>query len=886
MAVSDHRAIPSGSEALPAGLIDLLAEGVALFDAQGRCYAAGAPLARLLGRAPDALVGLSLDELLPDLAPAERARLRAALETGGAGLIWCDGRRGCWLELRAAPLAGGGVLCVRDISTERWTEYTVRLQRVTAALSGALTPEQVARIIIREGLAALEADAGSIFVLSDDRQWFLSLDFHGYPSDLVPRYTRTPVDEPGPLNEALATGALVLTPTPEAMLARWPHLAEAQRRTGDHTTVAVPLLADGAATGVLYVAFRAPRSFDSAEGDVLTTLAQQCAQALERARLYEAERAARAVAERAAQRTARLQEVTATLAEALSPEQVAATVVQQGVAALDARAGSLVVLDADGETLEVLTAVGYPPGLLERWRRFPIHQSTLFADAVRQGELLLLESPAQRDAWYPGSLQTIADDRAWAVMPLLSEGRAFGGIGLSFGQPQRFSEEDVRFMRTLAQQCAQALERARLYVAERAARAVAERAAHRTARLQQVTAALSEALTPALVAEVVVRQGLAAVGAYAGALITHQPGASFFETLISIGYPPSIMNLWQPLPLDAPAPIADAARSGAAVWIPSPEVYAQRYPLLAQMGSQLSAALAALPLIVNGRTIGALGLSFREPRSFPFEEQSYMQALAQQCAQALERARLYDEAQHARAEAEAALGVRDIFFSVAAHELKTPLTSLLGQAQLFQRRALREGSLSERDSRSLDVVIDQALRLGRMVSALLDISRLEHGQLSIERLPLDLGALARRVVDESEPTLDRHHLVFESVGAPLLVDGDALRLEQVVQNLVGNAVKYSPLGGTVLVRVARAGDQVLLSVADQGIGIPADALPKLFTRFYRAANTATMQISGLGIGLYVVREIVALHGGDVLVESAEGQGSTVTVCLPALNAAR
>ncbi len=883
MAVSDHRAISSSPEVSPPGLLDLLAEGVALFDAQGRCCAAGAPLARLLGRTSDALAGQTLEGLLPELAPPERALLRAALEAGGtAALTWHDRQCERWLELRAAPLAGGGALCVRDISAERRAEHAARLQRVTAALSGALTPEQVARIIICEGLAALEADAGSIFALSDDRQWLVSLDFHGYPSDLALRHTRSSVDAPTPLSEALATCALVLIPTPELMLARWPHLAEAQGRTGDQTAVAVPLLADGAALGVLYVAFRALRSFDSADLDVLTTLAQQCAQALERARLYAAERQARAVAEQAAQRTARLQQVTAALAEALSPDQVAAAVVRQGVAALDARAGSLVLLDTDGETLEVLSALGYPPELLQRWRRFPLHQSTLFADAVRRGELLLLESPEERDARYPGSLRTIADDRAWAVVPLLSEGRAFGGIGLSFGLPQRFSEEDVRFMRTLGQQCAQALERARLYEAERQARAVAERAAHRTARLQQVTAALSEALTPALVAEVVVRQGLAAVGAYAGSLITHQPGDPFFETLISIGYPPSITNLWQHLPFDAPAPIADAARNGAAVWISSPLIYAQRYPKLAQTGAQLSAALAALPLMVNGRTIGALSLSFREPRSFPFEEQSYMQALAQQCAQALERARLYDEAQRARAEAEAALGVRDVFFSVAAHELKTPLTSLLGQAQLFQRRALREGSLCERDGRSLAVVIDQALRLGRMVSALLDVSRLEHGQLSIERQPLDLGALARRVVDEVAPMLDKHPLAFACADGPLLIDGDALRLEQVLQNLIGNAVKYSPQGGAVQVRAAREGDRVLLEVADQGIGIPADALPKLFTRFYRAANTAAMQIGGLGIGLYVVREIIALHGGEVSVKSVEGRGSTFTVGLPVL----
>jgi signal transduction histidine kinase len=136
------------------------------------------------------------------------------------------------------------------------------------------------------------------------------------------------------------------------------------------------------------------------------------------------------------------------------------------------------------------------------------------------------------------------------------------------------------------------------------------------------------------------------------------------------------------------------------------------------------------------------------------------------------------------------------------------------------------------------------------------------------------------VGDELLPTLAQRQLIYEIPDTPLVVDGDAMRLEQVLQNLITNAAKYDPSGSPVRIRVERCGDLVCVAVSDQGIGIPAAALSEIFQRFYRAANADERHISGLGIGLYVVREIISLHGGTITVESAEGQGSTFTISLP------
>jgi signal transduction histidine kinase len=285
-----------------------------------------------------------------------------------------------------------------------------------------------------------------------------------------------------------------------------------------------------------------------------------------------------------------------------------------------------------------------------------------------------------------------------------------------------------------------------------------------------------------------------------------------------------------------------------------------------------SCCAIAAPLIVEGNVIGALVIESPDPNAFSSVDQRQVMLLATQAAIGIRNAQLYREAQEA-------IHVREMFLSIASHELKTPLTAMLGYAQVLQRRTARDKSLNERDMRTLNVIATQATRLNRMVASLLDLSRIQTGQLSIARAPLDLCTLAQSVVNDIQPTLDHHTIALDAPDEPLIVDGDELRLEQVLHNLIQNAVKYSPSGGAVQVRVERRGDQACALVIDAGIGIPAEALPQLFGRFYRANNVLPLHISGIGVGLYVVKEIIELHGGQVDVVSQEGAGSTFSFCL-------
>lgn len=241
-------------------------------------------------------------------------------------------------------------------------------------------------------------------------------------------------------------------------------------------------------------------------------------------------------------------------------------------------------------------------------------------------------------------------------------------------------------------------------------------------------------------------------------------------------------------------------------------------------------------------------------------------------------ARLYGEAQ-------AALRLRDEFIAVAAHELRTPVTALTANTQLLLRRSTESGRFAERDLRAIRAVGAMGERLTTLIERLLDLARIERGQFTVIGRPLDLNELVTQATDALETSLTEHRLVLHPAAGPLQILGDAALLTQVLHNLIINATTYSPSDSTITVTVTQDGAAAVIAVRDEGIGIPTEALPHLFERFYRASNTDATYTGGLGLGLYLAHEIITRHGGQITVTSAEGQGSVFRVRLPLREAA-
>ena len=228
--------------------------------------------------------------------------------------------------------------------------------------------------------------------------------------------------------------------------------------------------------------------------------------------------------------------------------------------------------------------------------------------------------------------------------------------------------------------------------------------------------------------------------------------------------------------------------------------------------------------------------------------------------------------------------IKDEFIGIAAHELRTPLAIVKGFAQtLIVQTARSKGpELSDWQMEALEGIDQATLRLVELTEDLLDVTRLQAGRLALHLEPTDVVALTRRVVKRLQLTTEQHSLAIHTSLEHLVVDVDPRRMEQVLSNLIGNAIKYSPQGGPIelVIREDTVGKSALLSVRDEGIGIPIHQQARVFGRFARADNARAYGIGGTGLGLYLCRELVERHGGRIWFESTEGQGSTFFIALP------
>lgn len=304
-----------------------------------------------------------------------------------------------------------------------------------------------------------------------------------------------------------------------------------------------------------------------------------------------------------------------------------------------------------------------------------------------------------------------------------------------------------------------------------------------------------------------------------------------------------------------------------------------------------------VPMIARMQVLGTMLLAYAESgRQYEEKDLALLEDMARRAVLAVDNARLYQEAQ-------TGLAARDQFLSIASHEVRTPLSVIQGYAQLLKgqvgrTQAAEDGSITldrGRLARAVSNIDHASARLVALVSDLLDVSRISEHRFSVSPEPLDLKEMLAQVIENvrglKEYRQSKQDLEFEVVlpDAPVWGIWDRVRIEQVLANLVDNALKYSPKRGTVRVQLRVESTDGLesphtwahLTVSDQGIGVPADEKDRIFEPFTRASNASEQHYPGLGLGLAVTKEIVLLHKGCIWVESpGPGQGSTFHVALP------
>lgn len=625
-------------------------------------------------------------------------------------------------------------------------------------------------------------------------------------------------------------------------------------------------------------------------------------------RILRRDRNLRRMAEQTARQSDRVAQLTAALGQARTPGAVIEAAVQEPLHAFEADAGVMALMRNDGQSAEIVRVVGQHKDGPEL-TAINVSEKSPIADAIGRGAPVIAESSDGASSEYRGPHDGglgATTYQAVVAVPLVIGSRVVAVVQLEFSRPRHFSTDDRNYLLLLGPRAAQALDRTWQYESAQRARAEAEtlraradeeleghqhtelalrasEARHRTLaartnRLHGLTAALSEAVTVKAVAEAVIKQGKIAAGATSGEVAVLLDGGEAFETVHSdVGGEHS----WAGARFTAEVGLCatHVVQTRQPVFIGSFAEWQQRYwrsASIAADGGYVSSA--TLPLLVSGKAIGVLAFHFTAPVKFDEEYQAFLVSIAQHCAQALDRARLYEAAQKARTEAEAANRLKDEFVSIVSHDLRTPLNAMLGWTALLQKGTLAP-SITARALRSIH---DNATRQAKLIDDLLDFSRMIGGRMSLNREEIDLRDLLRNVIESMVPATAAKRIELQFSAAPdAIVLGDLHRLEQVFFNLLGNAVKFTDEGGGIDVSVKCRDGHVEADVTDTGIGIEPEFLPHVFDRFRQADSTTTRVHGGVGLGLSIARQLVEAHQGTLSVTSdGKDQGSTFTVRLP------
>lgn len=412
--------------------------------------------------------------------------------------------------------------------------------------------------------------------------------------------------------------------------------------------------------------------------------------------------------------------------------------------------------------------------------------------------------------------------------------------------------------------------------AEMMSRAADERAA----ALQKTTAALASALTLDKVASVIVSEGLSAIGAHAGS-VSLMSDDGMLHIIASAGYRQDLISEFAHFSVDDNFPLSHAIKQGKPVVLRTAEERDGSYPHLVESRRAVGAgAAAAIPMIIDGRMLGGLGFNFPMGRVIDDDDVQFMTTLAQQCAQGIERARLYEAEKHARALAEEANKAKSDFLTTMSHELRTPLNAIGGYADLIQ--AGIRGPVTEDQLLDLERIKRSQRHLLSLINDVLNFAKLQAGIVHVVDVEFDVDNVASQVEELVMPQILERKLSYRFVTSmhKCTCHGDPEKVEQILLNLLSNAVKFTEPGGAITVSVEYTPASVMVNVSDTGSGISRDKLDVVFEPFVQLNRTKSRANEGTGLGLAISRDLARAMGGDLEVSSEVGRGSIFTLRLP------
>jgi signal transduction histidine kinase/PAS domain-containing protein/putative methionine-R-sulfoxide reductase with GAF domain len=837
-------------------------------------------------------IGRVLWEAYPDIigTPFEREMRRAATERRPVTFEALYPARGEWSRLSCFPLADGGL-------ATQWTDITARkraeetehfLGRASEVLASSLDYEltlaQLARIVVPE-----LADWCAVHIVEDGEPRQLAVAHVdpakvAFAQELSQRYPPR-LDAPTGVPNVLRTRRPEIYPeiTDDVLVAGAvdaEHL-RLSRELGLESALIVPLLSGDDVIGVLtLVSAESGRRYSERDLPLATELARRAAVAVEHARLHRQTVEARTVAERAAWSADRLYSLTARLTAAATPQAVAEAMLAEAGSTFGAERGTVSLIEEDGDTTRSVAQIGYAPEIMERWRAYSL-RATVSAtrEAVVTGRGIFIESLADARARFPEAasfLERVGTETA-AVLPITTDGRVRGVITLAWTTVHEIPQRDREFMERYAAQCGQALARALAFEAALVARA-------RTERLQRLTAALADATSERDVARILVANLHEVLEPIAAAVFRVDGGDDGQANLVMVsdsGVLGASRARFASFALDGDAPIAELVRRKESVFLPDHSAFRARFPRWPSDGHPSGQeAWIGVPLIAStGAPLGIFALGFPAPRMFDADLRRYVESMGDQATQAFERVRLLEMERAARDAAEEANRAKTQFLATMSHELRTPLNAISGYAELL-RLGLR-GPTTPEQREDLGRIMRSQRHLLSVINDILNFARLEAGHVEYRLVDVQATELLGDLESFIRPQLVAKQLTFSCSQVPdgVVVRADAEKVQQVLLNLLANAVKFTAPGGQVQVECEYDAARVYVRVRDTGIGIPVDRRGAIFEPFVQLHRTLAQPAEGTGLGLAISRDLARGMGGELTVESEPGKGSTFTLVL-------